>query len=343
MPQKTAPIARVVNPVGSQEERQTEESLRPLILTEFVGQRKNIGNLSVYIEAARGRKEALEHVLLYGPPGLGKTTLALIIAKEMGVSVKTTTGPAIERPADLASILTNLQPFDVLFVDEIHRLRPTIEEVLYGAMEDRALDIVLGKGPAARTMRLDLPPFTVVGATTKIGMMSAPLRGRFGLTLKLDFYGEDEIRQIIRRSAGILKVEVDAEGEQELAKRARYTPRIANRLLKRSRDFAQVEHGGVITGNIACSVMKRLDIDPLGLDKSDRDLLLAIAEKFDGGPVGLGTLAACLSEETETIEDVYEPYLMQLGFLNRTSRGRTVTKSAYEHLGLQVPQIQGML
>ncbi|OGC81684.1 MAG: Holliday junction DNA helicase RuvB [Candidatus Abawacabacteria bacterium RIFCSPHIGHO2_01_FULL_46_8] len=339
MSAETEQIARVVNPLGSQEERQTEESLRPAALQDFVGQRKNISNLSVYIEAAKGRQEALEHVLLYGPPGLGKTTLAMIVAKEMGVAIKTTTGPAIERPADLASILTNLQPYDVLFVDEIHRLRPTIEEVLYGAMEDRALDIVLGKGPAARTMRLDLPPFTVVGATTKAGMLSAPLRSRFGLVLKLDFYEEEEIKQILRRSARILAIKLAAVGEVELAKRSRCTPRIANRLLKRARDFAQVEHDGVITGEVACAVMQRLEIDQLGLDKADRDLLRALAEKFAGGPAGLNTLAACLSEEVETIEEVYEPYLMQLGFINRTPRGRTLTKLAYAHLGLPAPQL----
>ncbi|MBI5621443.1 Holliday junction branch migration DNA helicase RuvB [Candidatus Falkowbacteria bacterium] len=324
---------RVVDPAETPEEQSFDIGLRPQSLAEYIGQEKIKGNLEIFMAAAKKRGEPIEHVLLYGPPGLGKTTLAHIIAKEMGVNIRVTSGPAIERSGDLAAILTNLEAGDILFIDEIHRLNKVIEEVLYPAMEDYALDIVIGKGPSARTLRLNLPKFTIIGATTKIGALSSPLRDRFGNTYHLDFYAADDIHQIIQRSAKILKTELNDEASQEIAKRARRTPRVANRLLKRVRDYAQVKKDGTIDQDIVHEALGLLEVDRLGLDAVDRRLLQAIIEKFGGGPVGLNTLAAVISEEVETIEDVYEPFLMQLGFLARTPRGRVATDLAYEHLG----------
>ena len=315
-------------------EDEGEYSLRPQTLSEYIGQQKAKGNLSIFIEAAKMRKEPLDHVLLHGPPGLGKTTLSGIIANEMGVNIRITSGPAIEKPGDLAALLTNLNENDILFVDEIHRLNRSVEEILYPAMEDYAIDIIVGKGPSANSIRLDLPKFTLIGATTRAGQLSAPLRDRFGVTLRLELYTPEELCLIVTRSAGILGVPIEEDGALEIAKRSRGTPRIANRMLRRVRDFAQVKAGGVIPRRVADEALSALEVDYLGLDAVDRRMLHSIIENYGGGPVGLDTLAATINEESVTLEDVYEPYLMQMGFLTRTPRGRCVTRKAYEHLGL---------
>jgi holliday junction DNA helicase RuvB len=329
---------RVVTPVEQEEDAVVEKSLRPRRLDEYIGQDRVKANLDIFIKAALGREEPLDHVLLYGPPGLGKTTLATIIAAEMGVSLRVTSGPAVERQGDLVSILTNLKPGDVLFIDEIHRLNRVVEEVLYSAMEDFAVDIVIGKGPAARTMRINLPKFTLVGATTRLALLTGPLRDRFGAVMRLDFYDHEAMEQIIRRSSSILGLPIEDSGARMLARRARGTPRIANRLLRRVRDVAQVAGEAVVTEDTADRALALLEVDALGLDEIDRRILLSVIEKFDGGPVGIDTLAAATSEETDTIMDVYEPYLIQLGFLQRTPRGRMATRRAYEHLGIAMPE-----
>ena len=328
---------RIVTSEYIRDDSEAENSLRPKTLAEYIGQDKAKENLRVFIEAAKLRGEPLDHVLLYGPPGLGKTTLATIIAAEMGVNIRTTSGPAIEKPGDLAALLPNLEENDILFIDEIHRLNRSVEEVLYPAMEDYALDIILGKGPSARSIRIDLPRFTLVGATTRAGQLTGPLRDRFGVIFRLELYTPEQLAQIITRSAGILGIPCDPTGAWELARRSRGTPRIANRFLKRVRDFAQVMGDGEITAAIAAEALDRLEVDPMGLDAIDRRILRTIITAYAGGPVGLDTLAAAVGEEAVTIEDVYEPYLMQEGFLSRTARGRCVTARAYEHLGLPAP------
>ncbi|MBJ3787917.1 Holliday junction branch migration DNA helicase RuvB [Bacillus sp. OA1] len=330
---------RLLSGESAYEDADLEYSLRPQTLRQYIGQDKAKHNLEVFIEAAKMREETLDHVLLYGPPGLGKTTLANIIANEMGVNVRTTSGPAIERPGDLAAVLTALQPGDVLFIDEIHRLHRSIEEVLYPAMEDFCLDIVIGKGPSARSVRLDLPPFTLVGATTRAGALSAPLRDRFGVLSRLEYYTVDQLSAIVERTAEVFEVEIDSLAALEIARRARGTPRIANRLLRRVRDFAQVRGNGTVTMEITQMALELLQVDKLGLDHIDHKLLLGIIEKFRGGPVGLETVSATIGEESHTIEDVYEPYLLQIGFLQRTPRGRIVTPLAYEHFGMEMPKI----
>ena len=334
---------RIVSTEFNQADGDMENSLRPKQMSDYIGQDKVKENLSVYIQAARGRGEALDHVLLYGPPGLGKTTLAGIIANEMGVNIRITSGPAIEKQGDLAALLTNLQEGDVLFIDEIHRLNRSVEEVLYPAMEDRALDIIIGKGPSARSIRLDLPNFTLVGATTRAGQLSAPLRDRFGVIMRLELYTPQELAIIVKRSASILGIDIDDEGAAQIAARSRGTPRIANRLLKRSRDFAEVKYNGVITREAAADALSRMEVDELGLDATDRRLLTAMIKNYNGGPVGLETIAAAIGDEAVTIEDVYEPYLMQIGFLSRTPRGRCASPAAYKHLGFEQDGQQSLM
>ena len=327
---------RVIETSVQEEDIRIEGSLRPQYLKDYIGQEKAKEILKIYIEAAKQRNDALDHVLFYGPPGLGKTTLAGIIANEMGVNLKVTSGPAIEKPGEMAAILNNLQEGDLLFVDEIHRLNRQVEEVLYPAMEDYAIDIMIGKGATARSIRLDLPKFTLVGATTRAGMLTAPLRDRFGVIHRLEFYSVEELKLIIQHSAKILNVEIDENGARELARRSRGTPRLANRILKRVRDFAQVKYDGMITEEVAKIALDLLDVDKMGLDHIDRNILMTMIEKFSGGPVGLETLAAAIGEDSGTIEDVYEPYLIKNGFINRTPRGRVVTEYAYKHLGLEI-------
>jgi Holliday junction DNA helicase RuvB len=328
---------RLVNAAGRGEDEQVDRAIRPRSLADYVGQEQAKGQISIFIEAARQRGEALDHVLIFGPPGLGKTTMAAIIAAELGVSLRQTSGPVLERPGDLAALLTNLQPRDVLFVDEIHRLSPVVEEVLYPAMEDYQLDIMIGEGPAARSIKLEIPPFTLVGATTRAGLLTSPLRDRFGIVQRLEFYTEGELERIVTRSAGIMKVPLAAGGAASIASRSRGTPRIANRLLRRVRDYAQVRGNGTVDAATAIKALDMLEVDPLGLDSLDRKFLLVILEKFDGGPVGIESLAAAVGEERGTLEDVVEPFLIQQGFLARTARGRIATRGAWLHFGLKMP------
>ena len=323
----------VVNPALLNEDRGYETSIRPHLLNEYVGQRRIKENLSIFIEAAKGRQEPLDHVLLYGPPGLGKTTLAYIMAREMGVDIKVTSGPVIERPGDLAAMLTNLNPFDILFIDEVHRLSHIVEEILYPAMEDYYIDLLIGQGPSARSVKLDIPKFTLIGATTRAGLLTSPLRDRFGMSFRLEFYNDDELSTIVTRSARILEIETEPAGAQEIARRSRGTPRIANRLLRRVRDFAQVKGDGTITRKVAEEALLMFEVDRQGFDLMDRKILFTVIDKFGGGPVGIDSLAAAIGEEKSTIEDVYEPYLIQEGYLHRTARGRIATRRAYAHFG----------
>ncbi len=334
---------RITDPQLQIDEVPSEISLRPRTLDEYVGQEEMKKNLEVFIEAAKGRSEALDHVLFHGSPGLGKTSLAHIISNELGVNIKSTSGPVIEKSGDLAAILTSLEPRDVLFIDEIHRLNHVVEEILYPAMEDFELDIIIGQGPSARTMKIPLPPFTLAGATTRTGLLTPPLRDRFGMMLRLDFYKPEDLREIVQRSARLLEIPIKEEGAYEIAKRSRGTPRIANRLLRRVRDFAEVKADGVITKDVADHALHMLEVDEKGLDKMDRNILLTIIEKFDGGPIGLGSLSAAVSEEKDTLEDVYEPFLIQQGYIKRTPQGRVATKRAYLHLGLRINEECGLV
>lgn len=336
-------MERVITPQIAEDDLSFDPSLRPRSLNEYIGQEKVKENLRVFIEAAKARGEALDHLLFYGPPGLGKTTLAYIISQELNVSIKTTSGPVIERAGDLAAILTNLQDKDVLFIDEIHRMNSTVEEILYPAMEDFQLDLIIGQGPSARSIKIDLPRFTLVGATTRAGLLTSPLRDRFGVISRLEFYNPKELCIIVTRSARILNIEIEADGAMEIARRSRGTPRIANRLLRRVRDYAQVRAGGVITKKVADDALKMLEVDQQGFDGMDRKILLTIIKKYSGGPVGVETLSAAISEEKDTIEDVYEPYLIQEGYIDRTPRGRTATRLAYQHFGIEMPRNEGRM